>query len=257
MPPPLILLTNDDGVHAPGLDALYRALLPLGDVQVYAPDQERSAVGHGISLHQPLRLKKLRDNWHMVSGTPADCVLLAVRKLLGRKPSLVVSGINNGANLGDDVTYSGTVAGAREAMLLGLPAIAVSNVSYQPTQWETCGAIARLIAQGVLDQGLPEETLLNVNIPDLPLASVAGLALTSLGKRVYDDEIIHRKDPRGGDYFWIGGATDLHSCAPGTDLEAIALGKVSVTPIQRDATRHEALQNLFTPPLSLTGTSPA
>lgn len=241
---PLILLTNDDGIHAPGLDALQRALSPLGRVVVYAPDQERSAVGHGISLHQPLRVKQLREGWHMVNGTPADCVLLAVRKLLGERPLLVVSGINNGPNLGDDVTYSGTVAGAREAMLLGVPAMAVSMTSYQPRHWDTGGAVARALARRLLDSGLPQETLLNVNVPDLPRADLAGIALTVMGRRTYDDDIIHRTDPRGGDYYWIGGTATLDFEGPDTDLEAVTKGFVSVTPIQRDCTHHTYLAEL-------------
>src|SRR5262249_34019867 len=137
MPQPLILITNDDGIRAPGLEALADALTPIGEVHVYAPDRQRSAVGHGVSLHHPLRLTALRPRWHMVDGTPTDCVMLAVRALLGRRPDLVLSGVNNGANLGDDVTYSGTVAGAYEGMLLGIPSIAVSDVSYTPQHMAT------------------------------------------------------------------------------------------------------------------------
>ncbi len=241
MSAPLILLTNDDGIHAPGLKALADALSSLGEVEVFAPDRERSAVGHGISLHHPLRVKQLRKGWRSVDGTPADCVLLAVRSLLGRKPDLVVSGINMGANLGDDVTYSGTVAGAREGMLLGLPAIAVSDISYRGDHLETSGAAALAIARFVLEHGLPAETLLNVNVPGLPLEEIAGIAVTSMGRRLYDDEIIHRKDPRGVDYYWVGGSAEPHEPVPGTDIHAVAAKMVSVTPLQRDYTNHGAL----------------
>lgn len=241
---PLVLLTNDDGVYSPGLEALFRALDPIAEVWVYAPDRERSAVGHGISLHLPLRVKKLRDRWHMLDGTPADCVLLAIRRLLGRKPDLVVSGINNGANLGDDVTYSGTVAGAREAMLLGVPSIAVSDISYTPQHWDTAGSVVRDIAQYVLEHGLPEETILNVNVPDLPLDQLKGIAITRMGRRIYEEEVLERMDPRGVAYYWIGGAAQDHPFETGTDLEAVANGKVSITPLKRDYTHHDALHLL-------------
>lgn len=246
---PLILLTNDDGIHAPGLRVLFDALSPIAEVHVFAPDRERSAVGHGISLHHPLRVKRVAERWHSVDGTPADCVLLAVRKLLGDRPSMVVSGINNGANLGDDVFYSGTVAGAREGMLLGFPAIAVSDVNYRPEHFETSGIVARSVVRYVLEHGLPEETLLNVNVPDLPIENLEGVAITRMGRRQYDDDIIHRQDPRGGDYYWIGGAAQSHPITPGSDLEAIAQNKASITPIQRDATHHPAIERFYNPPI--------
>lgn len=249
--PPLILVTNDDGIRAPGLELLARALEPLGEVAVYAPESQQSAVGHSVSLHKPLRVTQLMPGWHMVDGTPTDCVMLAVRRLLGRKPNLVVSGINPGANLGDDVTYSGTVAGAFEGMLLGLPSIAVSDVSYHPKHQETAARVAHVMAQYVLAHGLPEDTTLNVNVPDCPYEALKGVAITRMGRRDYEDEIVCRKDPRGGIYYWIGGDEPTHIMEEGTDFEAIEAGKVSVTPLHRDVTHHAVMHNFYEPMIEL------
>lgn len=244
MTPPLILVTNDDGIGAPGLAALAAALEPLGEVHVYAPDRQRSAVGHGVSLHTPLRVTDTAERWRMVDGTPTDCVMLAVRGLLPRRPSLVVSGINSGANLGDDVTYSGTVAGAYEGMLLGIPSLAVSNIAHAPAHYAASAAVAARLAARVLERGLPPEVMLNVNIPDLPARDIAGIAVTRMGRRNYQDEIVGREDPRGGRYYWIGGAQPDHHPGTGTDFEAVGRGMVSVTPLHRDITAHAALPGL-------------
>lgn len=242
--PPLILLTNDDGIRAPGLTALAEAMAPLGEVWVFAPDREQSAVGHGVSLHRPLRVEAMRDRWMMVDGTPTDCVMLAVRDLLPRRPRLVVSGVNPGANLGDDVTYSGTVAGAFEGMLLGINAIAVSDVSYAPTHLETAAAMAAQAAARVLEHGLPADTVLNLNVPDAPLDEIKGLRVTRMGRRHYQDEIIARTDPRGRRYYWIGGSAPTHQVEPGTDFEAIEEGYASVTPLHRDLTHRAAMASV-------------
>jgi 5'-nucleotidase len=244
MAQPTILVTNDDGIQAPGLAILAEALNSVGDVWVYAPDRQQSAVGHGVSLHRPLRVQPLRDRWFMVDGTPTDCVMLAVRDLLKRTPDLVVSGVNPGANLGDDVTYSGTVAGAYEGMLLGIRSIAVSDVSYVPQHMDTAGRVARLIAERVLENGLPPDTMLNVNVPDLPYEDLEGAAVTRMGRRHYEDEIVRREDPRGRLYFWIGGSEPRHVIESGTDFEAIEQRKVSITPLHRDLTNHGALATL-------------
>lgn len=241
---PLILVTNDDGIASPALGVLADSLESLGEVWVFAPDREQSAVGHGVSLHRPLRVKPVRERWHMVDGTPADCVLLAVRELLPRRPSLVVSGINTGPNLGDDVTYSGTVAGAYEGMLLGVPSMAISHGGYEPTDYRTAGRCAALIAQHVLKHGLPPDTVLNVNVPDLPYESLKGLSITHQGLRKFDDEIITRADPRGNAYYWIGGFRPHSEPQPGTDIEAVDHGRVSVTPLHRDITNRPALEVL-------------
>jgi 5'-nucleotidase len=241
---PQILVTNDDGIHAPGLAALVRWLEPMGEVWVYAPESQQTAVGHGVSLHRPLRVRPFQDRWFMVDGTPTDCVMLAVRDLLKTRPALVVSGINTGANLGDDVTYSGTVAGAFEGMLLGVCSFAVSNVSYSPVHMDTAGRVARTIAERILERGLPGDTMLNVNVPDVPYEQLRGIAVTRMGRRHYQDEIIHRQDPRGSSYYWIGGAEPSHIAEPGTDFEAIGRDRVSVTPLHRDLTNHGALDVL-------------
>lgn len=241
MAQPLILVTNDDGIAARGLRLLAEALEAVGEVWVYAPDRQQSAVGHGVSLHRPLRVQELAERWFAVDGTPTDCVMLAVRDKLPRKPSLVVSGINEGANLGDDVTYSGTVAGAYEGMLLGVPSIAVSDVRYRAQVMETAATFAAKLAARVLDIGLPPDTMLNVNVPDVPYENLAGVSWTRMGRRHYQDEIIERQDPRGGAYYWIGGSEPSHLAEQGTDFEAIEHVRVSITPLHRDLTNHAAL----------------
>ncbi|HOH29539.1 MAG TPA: 5'/3'-nucleotidase SurE [Candidatus Hydrogenedentes bacterium] len=252
---PLILLTNDDGISAPGLFHLAEALAPKGDVFVYAPDRQRSAVGHGVSLHHPLRVTEVRPHWYMVDGTPADCAILAVRKLLGRRPNLVVSGINPGANLGDDVTYSGTVAGAFEGMLLGIPSFSISIIQHHPRHYESAKQVASLVAAYILEEGLPEDVMLNVNLPDLPMEDITGIAVTSMGRRNYQDEIIERKDPRDGTYYWIGGAQPDHYIDAGSDFEAIGNNKISITPLRRNLTDYDALKGLRVSLSSLQNTS--
>ncbi|NIA16263.1 MAG: 5'/3'-nucleotidase SurE [Nitrospiraceae bacterium] len=249
MAKPQILVTNDDGIQARELAVLVEALQVLGEVWVYAPDRQQSAVGHGVSLHRPLRVTEWKDHWYMVDGTPTDCVMLAVRDLLDVRPDLVVSGINPGANLGDDVTYSGTVAGAFEGMLLGLPSFAISVASYAPIHFESAGKYAVTLARQILERGLPEGAMLNVNVPDVPYGELKGVSVTRMGRRDYQDEIIHRVDPRGGVYYWIGGAEPSHVVEPGTDFEAIEASRISVTPLHRDLTHHAvigALQDLET-----------
>lgn len=187
----------------------------------------------------------------MVDGTPTDCVMLAVRSLLGERPALVVSGVNPGANLGDDVTYSGTVAGAFEGMLLGIPSIAVSDVSYRPDHMTTAAQVGARVARYVLEHGLPEDTTLNVNVPDRPFEELQGIAITRMGRRDYHDEIVRREDPRGGIYYWIGGDEPSHVMESGTDFEAIEQGKVSVTPLHRDMTYHAVMHRFYEPPITL------
>jgi len=217
----------------------------VGEVWVYAPDREQSAVSHGVSLHRPLRVNEVKNRWYMVDGTPTDCVMLAVRDLLPGRPALVVSGINPGPNLGDDVTYSGTVAGAYEGMLLGVPSFAISNTAYRPRHWETSAHVAIKLALRLLEVGLPADTVLNVNVPDIPLHEIRGTAITQMGKRDYQDEIIRREDPRGVTYYWIGGgAQPSHLTEPGTDFEAIEKNCVSITPLHRDLTNLNAIQVL-------------
>src|SRR5215475_11410086 len=197
--PAVILVTNDDGVHAAGLAALAAALEDLGDVYVVAPDREQSAVGHALTLHRPLRVTQMGERRFAVNGTPSDCVNLAVLGLLPERPVLVASGINHGSNLGDDVTYSGTVSAAMEGALLGVPSVAFSLVS---GDFAEAGRVAQLVVARILVEGLPPKTLLNVNVP---AGTVRGLRTTRLGHRVYSDKIVEQRDPRGRPYYWIGG----------------------------------------------------
>lgn len=242
-----ILLTNDDGITAPGLRALHAAVSPLGEVTVMAPDREQSAAGHSLSLHRPLRIDRLEEGWYAVDGTPTDCVNLALNGLLkGRRPEIVLSGINRGANLGDDITYSGTVAAAMEATLLGLPAVAFS-VAYepgQPSRYELAAAFARKLAAEVLRRGLKPGVLLNVNVPNVPEAECAGVRVTRQGKRIYGDAIVEKIDPRGREYYWIGGNGLSWVEEPDTDFDAVAHGSISVTPIRLDLTDFDAMREL-------------
>lgn len=244
MAKPQILVTNDDGIQAPELAVLVAALRKAGDVWVYAPDRQQSAVGHSVSLHRPLRVTKVKERWYRVDGTPTDCVMLAVRKLLDTRPDLVVSGINPGANLGDDVTYSGTVAGAYEGMLLGIPSFAISMVRYAPKHFDSAATFALKLARHVLERGLPPDTMLNVNVPDLPYDEIEGVEVVRMGRRDYQDEIVRRVDPRGGTYYWIGGAEPSHVTESGTDFDAIERRRISVTPLHRDLTNHGAVRRL-------------
>lgn len=237
----LILLTNDDGVHAPGLRALLAALQPLGEVYLVAPDREMSACSQSLTLKHPLRAEQVAERVYAVDGTPADCVNLAVVKLLPRRPSLVVSGINRGANLGEDVFYSGTVAGAREAVFLGVPAFAVSLAARAEIDFSEAAVFAARLAVQVLAQGLPERTLLNVNVPP---GKPQGVAVTVQGRREHEATLFEGLDPRRRTYYWIEEGRDRWLDDPRADIHAIRRGFVSVTPLQTDTTHHGALAGL-------------
>ena len=237
----VILVTNDDGVHAPGLAALASALEELGDVYVVAPDREQSAVGHALTLHRPLRVTTLGERRFSVNGTPSDCVNLAVLGLLPERPVLVAAGINHGSNLGDDVTYSGTVSAAMEGTLLGVPSMAVSQVDPETAGLEGAQAVARLVASRVLVEGLPSKTLLNINVPAGPLA---GIRMTRLGHRVYQEKVVRETDPRGLPYYWIGAGPPVWSEDEASDIAAVHRGLASVTPLHMDLTHHGALQRM-------------
>jgi 5'-nucleotidase len=240
-----ILVTNDDGIHAPGIQALVSAFSFLGTVTVVAPDRERSAVGHALTLHHPLRVFPLREGYYAVDGTPTDCVNLGINHLLQSKPDLVVSGINRGANLADDVTYSGTVSAALEATLMGIPAMAVSLVtSSSGTYYDAAAAAAVRIASSLVAHGLPPDTFLNVNIPDLPDSELKHPLVTSQGKRRYGGSIVAKTDPRGGCYYWIGGGESDFLDLEGTDYHAVFRGHISVTPLHYDMTNHRSLSIL-------------
>ena len=239
----LILVTNDDGIHSPGLKALAKAMSRAGKVCVVAPDRERTAASHSLTLHKPLRIENLGRQRYSVSGTPTDCVNLAVNQILRKRPDLVVSGINLGGNLGDDVTYSGTVSAAMEGILLGVPSIAFSQLGDDRFHFDAASRFAVRLARWVCRHGLPPDTLLNVNVPDL--RPLKGLRITSLGKRVFDpDCIVEKKDPRGKTYYWIGGNRVAWEPRKDTDQEAVEEGMISVTPVHLDLTNYAAIGSL-------------
>jgi len=240
-----ILLTNDDGMDASGLGVLRRALEGFGELWIVAPEREQSAASHALTLHDPLRVRRLGERVFSVSGTPTDCVLVAVRGIHGLmepKPDLVVSGVNLGPNMGDDITYSGTVAAAIEGRLLGLPAMALSNAAWHPEHWDATEEVVRRIMKLFLATARLRDALINVNIPDLPLAEIRGIRLTHLGKRRYRDEIEARTDPRGRMYYWIGGEPPVWEPDPASDFGAVSSGFVSVTPLHLDWTAREAFE---------------
>jgi 5'-nucleotidase len=240
---PTFLVSNDDGVNAPGIVALSRELASVGTVMVVAPDRERSASGHSLTIDVPIRANRIAENVVAVEGTPTDCVLLAVKHLLTVPPDLVVSGVNRGPNMGDDVTYSGTVAAAMEGTILGIPSIAVSLDRSDSGRFDFSFAarVARRLACMVLKEGLPGRTLLNVNVPNLPPEQIAGIETARLGKQVYEDSIIKKVDPRGRGYYWIGGQKSTWCTEPGTDFEVVSRGCVAVTAIHLDLTDYDAL----------------
>src|SRR4029453_9914248 len=239
--PAVILVTNDDGVHAAGLHALAAALDDLGDVYVVAPDREQSAVGHALTLHRPLRITQVGERRFSVNGTPSDCVNLAVLGFLPERPVLVASGINHGSNLGDDVTYSGTVSAAMEGTLLGVPSMAVSLAEPESGGVAAAGEIARAGATRVLVEGLPRQTLLNVNVP---AGKPEGIRVTRLGHRVYSAKAIREVDPRGRPYYWIGMGAPEWAEDEGTDIAAVQAGWAAVTPLHLDLTHHGALRSM-------------
>jgi 5'/3'-nucleotidase len=241
----LILVTNDDGIHAPGIDALAVALAGVGEVAVVAPDRERSAVGHALTLHHPLRATELAPNRFAVDGTPTDCVNLGIHTLLPCRPDIVVSGINRGSNLGDDITYSGTVSAAMEATLMGIPAFAVSLVTPgRGEHYDAAAAFAARLAGIVLDRGLPPDTFLNVNVPDRPEPELLPPRITTQGKRRYEGVIVDKIDPRGRNYYWIGSSVPEFLDLEGSDYHAITRGHISITPLHLDLTNHASLDVL-------------
>jgi 5'-nucleotidase len=240
-----IMVTNDDGIHAAGIRALAEAMSELGTVTVVAPDRERSAAGHSLTLHSPLRVFELRTGWFAVDGTPTDCVNMGIHNMLPIRPDLVVSGINHGANLGDDITYSGTVAAAMEANLMGIPAIAFSLTTFEPsTNFTAAAQIAVQVARQVIANGLPADTFLNVNIPDFPGDRIQPPLITRQGKRSFIGKIVDKTDPRGRKYFWVGSEEPLPHDEEGTDFHAINRRHVSITPLHLDLTNHKSLSIL-------------
>ena len=243
--PGRILVTNDDGIDAPGIRALANAMTALGQVWVVAPERTQNAVGRAMTLHKPLRLRQIRPRWYAVNGTPADCVTLAICKLLETNvPVLVVSGINKGWNLGDDVTNSGTVAGALEGMLHGIPSMAVSLEDCPPASYAMAAHYAVQLAERIFKSGLPEGTILNVNVPGSKMEAIASLQFTSLSQRRYHKPVVEKIDPRGGTYFWIAGERQSWARKNPSDHDAVEKNLVSVTPLHLDLTDYVALKTL-------------
>ena len=238
---PRILVTNDDGVYSEGLHALADALRSIGDVFVVAPLGEASAIGHALTIARPLRLERLREGVYSVDGTPADCVNLAIVKLLPRRPSLVVSGINRGGNMGDDVFYSGTVGAAREATFFGVHAIAVSLAARADLDYSPAARFARRLSKMVLERGLPERTLLNVNVPP---GRPTGVAITVQGRRSHEGTILEGLDPRHRTYYWIEEGRDDWVSDELSDIFAVRSGLISVSPLQTDTSNHRAVSPL-------------
>jgi len=237
-----LLISNDDGVHAPGLAALAQSLAELAEIKVVAPDRNHSGASNALTLENPLRIQQLSNDFIAVSGTPTDCVHLALNELCKVPPQMVVSGINDGANMGDDVLYSGTVAAAMEGRFLGLPAMAISLVG--KVHYQSAAQYAQILVKKLLADPLPQDQVLNVNVPDLPFNEIKGIKVTRLGKRHQAEMIEASIDPRGKDIFWIGPPGKIADAGEGTDFHAIENGYVSITPLKIDLTATEQLNNL-------------
>jgi len=249
-----ILVTNDDGIHADGLRALAKALRPLGNITVIAPDREQSAASHALTLHRPLRIKKVEDQVLSVDGTPTDCVLLGVHGFLKQKPHLVVSGINHGPNMGNDTIYSGTVAAAVEGTFLGIPSVAISLATWENADFEPAGNVAHELVKTFLSHGIRPGVCVNVNIPPIPRPAMKGIRVTRLGKRVYHDLIVEKTDPRGKLYYWIGGEDPTWEHDELSDFNAVSEGYVSVTPLLLEQTDYKAIVEMEAWGLKLAGT---
>ena len=239
-----MLLSNDDGCHAPGLEALAAGLADLGEIVVVAPDRNRSGASNSLTLDVPLRVRPLAPGRYCVNGTPTDCVHLALTGFLPHEPDIVISGINDGANLGDDVLYSGTVAAAMEGRTLGFPAIAVSLLDAEERPYETAVRVVRDLLTHLPKAGLPSNTVLNVNVPARPYEALSGFLATRLGSRHRASGAVADHDPRGRRIYWVGSAGEAADAGEGTDFEAVHRGYVSVTPLQIDLTRHAVLPSL-------------
>lgn len=239
-----VLISNDDGVFAPGLAALAKVLRQDSEIEVVAPDRNRSGASNSLTLDRPLEAFRHDNGFVGVNGTPTDCVHLGVSGIFDFEPDIVVSGINAGANMGDDVLYSGTVAAATEGRHRKFPPIAVSVANHHPQHFETAAEIVRLMVAGIAKVNLAPRTVLNVNVPDVPLDQIQGVHVTRLGHRSLADKPVKVKDPRGCERYWIAGVGEVLDREPGTDFFAIEQGCVSITPLQIDMTQYEAMDNL-------------
>lgn len=239
-----ILLSNDDGYHAEGLAELARAVSELAETIIVAPDRNQSGASHSLTLDAPLRVSQTDEGVYFVNGTPTDCVHLAITGLLPTEPDMVMAGINHGSNLGDDVLYSGTVAAAIEGRFLGLPAMAVSLVSEEPRNFKTASQAACELLQRLQKDPLPADTILNINVPDMPFDELRGYQATRLGFRHRSEAMVSMQDPRGRPVYWIGAAGPGQDAGPGTDFHAVKEGYISVTPLQVDLTKLDAIASL-------------
>lgn len=239
-----ILLSNDDGYLARGLRVLASTLAEFAEVTIVAPDRNRSGASNSLTLDAPLRVETIEPGVYSVNGTPTDCVHVAITGLLDAEPDMVISGINHGANLGDDVLYSGTVAAAMEGRFLGLPAVAVSLVDVRAGNFEAAAGVTADLIRGMLDEPLPQDTILNVNVPDLPAAELGPPVATRLGFRHKSEPVIRALDPKGEPIYWVGPAGEGQDAGPGTDFDAIRRQRVSVTPIKIDLSDHARIQPL-------------
>jgi 5'-nucleotidase len=246
---PVILVTNDDGVNSPGLMPLFNAMKELGDAYIIAPDRERSAVSHSLTMHRPLKVEEIRERVYCINGTPTDCVAIGINKILPEKPVLVASGINKGANLGDDITYSGTVSAAIESTMMDIPSFAISLVIEKqpkkaPLYFDTASKIAIVIGRYIREKSLPFDTLLNVNVPNVKINNIRGIKFTRQGKRTYEGSVKEILDPNGNQHYWIGGGEPYWEQGHDTDIQAVQNSYISVTPIHLDLTNYEALRLL-------------
>jgi 5'-nucleotidase len=241
-----ILLSNDDGYQAPGLQVLAAELAGIGDIHVVAPDRDRSGASNSLTLDAPIRAKQADSGFFCVDGTPTDCVHLAITGLLESEPDMVVSGINSGANMGDDVLYSGTVAAAMEGRFLGYPAIAVSMATEgeRPQHYATAARVTLELVQRVIAGSLPADTILNVNVPDVSWNELKGMQATRLGHRHKSEPVIREMDPRGRPVYWVGPVGPEQDSGPGTDFHAVRSGYVSITPLDVDLTRYDAIDGI-------------
>ena len=236
-----ILISNDDGYFAPGLAALSQALATVAEVTVVAPERDRSGASNSLTLDRPLTLRKSASGFHYVNGTPTDCVHLAVTGWLPQLPDMVVSGINHGANMGDDTIYSGTVAAATEGFLLGIPSIAISLAGVSMGHYVSAAQVALELVRRYQAQPVSQPMLLNVNVPDVPYAALNGMEITRLGKRHKAEAVVKAENPRGETVYWVGAAGGAQDAGEGTDFHAVAAGRVSITPLQVDLTRFDQL----------------
>jgi 5'-nucleotidase len=243
-----ILITNDDGIYSEGIFALWESLRKAGNVTVVAPDTQRSAVGHAITLTDPLRVTEVRRHagfsGYSTSGTPADCVKLAIRAIMKKKPDLVFSGINLGANMGYNVLYSGTVSGATEGALLGIPSIAVSLATFLKPDYACAAAFARKVAAAARKNSMPPGTLLNINVPPVAAGRIKGVSITRQSRTLFTDRFDKRTDPHGQTYYWLTGSLNQKAAPPDSDIAAVALNRISVTPLQFDLSDYKFIAEL-------------